>query len=61
MDFEYFIILKFFFFCLLISIILFSISFFFVYQQFNLEKLSAYECGFILLVMLDINLKFIII
>lgn len=46
MDFEYFSILKFFLFCLLITIILFSISFFFVYQQSNLEKLSAYECGF---------------
>ena len=46
MDFEYFIILKFFFFCLIISIILFSLSFFLVYQQANLEKLSAYECGF---------------
>ena len=46
MDFEYFSIFKFFFFCLLITIILFSISFFFVYQQSNLEKISAYECGF---------------
>lgn len=46
MNFEYFSILKFFFFSLLITIILFCVSFFFVYQQSNLEKLSAYECGF---------------
>jgi NADH-quinone oxidoreductase subunit A len=46
LDLEYFLIIKFFFFCLILSIILFIISIFFVYQQGNLEKLSAYECGF---------------
>jgi len=32
------------FFCL--GILLFSISFFFVYQKLNKEKSSSYECGF---------------
>lgn len=35
--------------------------FFFNLPQANIEKVSAYECGFIHLVMLDISLKFIII
>jgi NADH:ubiquinone oxidoreductase subunit 3 (subunit A) len=46
MDVEFYSLIKFFLFCLFISILLFSISFFFVYQQGNIEKLSAYECGF---------------
>jgi len=32
--------------CLLVVIILFSLSFFFVYQNPDKEKLSSYECGF---------------
>lgn len=46
MFFEYIILLKYFFLCLIISLILFFISFFFVYQMPEIEKLSAYECGF---------------
>lgn len=46
MDLEYYSLLKFFLFCLLLSLLLFCISFFLVYQQYNPEKLSAYECGF---------------
>jgi len=43
---EYLFILKYFLFCFVISVVLFSISFFFVYQKPDIEKLSAYECGF---------------
>ena len=43
---EYIYILKFLFFCLFISILLFSLSYFLVYQKPEIEKLSAYECGF---------------
>ena len=43
---EYIIILKFFGFSLILSFLLFSISFFFVYQTPYLEKTSSYECGF---------------
>lgn len=32
--------------CSLVVIILFSLSFFFVYQNPDKEKLSSYECGF---------------
>jgi NADH-quinone oxidoreductase subunit A len=46
MLFEYIILLKFFILCLIISLFLFFISFFFVYQIPEIEKLSAYECGF---------------
>jgi len=43
---EYLIIFKYFFFCLLISFILFLVSFLFVIQWFIAEKVSVYECGF---------------
>lgn len=43
---EYILIFKYMFFCLLISLILFFVSFFFVYQKSNFEKISIYECGF---------------
>lgn len=43
---EYIYIYKFFLFCILVSLILFCISFFFVYQNPEIEKLSSYECGF---------------
>jgi len=43
---SYIFIINFFFFSLIISLLLFSISFFLVYQLPNIEKLSAYECGF---------------
>jgi NADH-quinone oxidoreductase subunit A len=43
---EYIYIYKFFFFCFFISLLLFSISFFFVYQSIEIEKVSSYECGF---------------
>lgn len=43
---EYIFILKYFLFALLISSLLFMISFFFVYQAMDKEKLSTYECGF---------------
>jgi NADH:ubiquinone oxidoreductase subunit 3 (subunit A) len=46
MDLEYSVILEFFFFSFFISLLLFSISFFIIYQQSNIEKVSAYECGF---------------
>jgi len=39
-------LLKYFLFCLALSCLLFLISFFFVYQTPEIEKLSAYECGF---------------
>ena len=43
---EYIYILKYFFFALFISCLLFMISFFFVYQVMDKEKISSYECGF---------------
>jgi NADH:ubiquinone oxidoreductase subunit 3 (subunit A) len=43
---SFFFIKYFFFFCLIISILLFNISFLLNYQLPNIEKLSAYECGF---------------
>jgi NADH:ubiquinone oxidoreductase subunit 3 (subunit A) len=46
MDFEYLIIFNYFFFCLFISILLFGVSILLTYQQANIEKVSAYECGF---------------
>jgi NADH-quinone oxidoreductase subunit A len=46
MFFEYLYILKFFFVFLLIGLILFSLSFFLVYQKPTNEKISSYECGF---------------
>jgi NADH-quinone oxidoreductase subunit A len=46
MFFEYIFILKYLIFCIIISFLLFSLSFFFVFQKPDVEKLSAYECGF---------------
>lgn len=43
---EYIFICKYFFFCLFISLISLSISFFFIYQSPDNEKISSYECGF---------------
>jgi len=43
---EYVLILKYLFVCLAISLILFLISFLFIYQTPNPEKISVYECGF---------------
>jgi NADH:ubiquinone oxidoreductase subunit 3 (subunit A) len=43
---EYIYLYKYFLFCLIVSIILFSISFFLIYQSRDNEKISSYECGF---------------
>lgn len=43
---EYLYILKYSIVFLIIGLILFCISFFFVYQKPTIEKISAYECGF---------------
>jgi len=44
--FDYFLILIFFFVALGLSILLFFLSFLFISQKEDQEKLSAYECGF---------------
>jgi len=61
MYFEYALVLKYFFIALIIALLLFSISFFLVYQQADFEKISSYECGFILLEMLEVNLRYVFI
>jgi NADH-quinone oxidoreductase subunit A len=43
---EYIYILKYFIIFILIGFLLFFISFLFVYQKQNNEKISSYECGF---------------
>lgn len=43
---EYILIFKYFFICFLISVILFGVSFLFIIQLPNVEKVSIYECGF---------------
>ena len=43
---EYIIIFKYFFFALILALVLFVVSFFFVFQNPDSEKLSSYECGF---------------
>lgn len=43
---EYIYILQYSIICLVIGLLLFFISFFLVYQKPNIEKVSAYECGF---------------
>lgn len=43
---EYIIVLKFFFFSILLALVLFLGSVFLVYQSPDVEKLSSYECGF---------------
>jgi NADH:ubiquinone oxidoreductase subunit 3 (subunit A) len=57
MFFEYIFLYKFFVFCLLVVILLFSISFFLIYQTVDLQKVSSYECGFDPLPILELNLK----
>ncbi len=44
--FDYFLILIFFFTALILSTLLFFLSYFLVFQKADQEKLSAYECGF---------------
>jgi hypothetical protein len=55
---EYIYIFKYFLFSLTISCILFIISFFFVYQVMDKEKVSSYDVDLILLVIQDVNLKY---
>lgn len=43
---EYLILGRYFLVSLGLVLVLFSVSFFFVYQQPEMEKLSSYECGF---------------
>ena len=43
---EYVFILRYFFICLLISFVLLIVSYFFIIQLSNAEKVSIYECGF---------------
>lgn len=45
-DFEYVKMLYFLFFFSVLSALLFFLSFFIIFQQENIEKVSAYECGF---------------
>jgi len=58
---EYIFILKYFLFSLLISSLLFMISFFFVYQVMDKEKVSAYDVVLVHLVILVLNLKYVFI
>jgi NADH-quinone oxidoreductase subunit A len=46
MFFEYFFIIKYFFYIVIFVSLLFLFSIFSVYQQFDFEKYSTYECGF---------------
>lgn len=43
---EYLLLLRYFVFCFAFVLLLFCISFFFVFQKPDLEKCSSYECGF---------------
>jgi len=43
---EYIIVFKYILFAIFLSLVLFSLSFFMVFQTPNAEKLSSYECGF---------------
>ena len=56
---EYQYILKYFFFSFFVVLLLFVVSFFFVYQSSDLEKNSAYECGFNPFEDARTNLKFV--
>lgn len=58
---EYQYILKYFFFSLFVILLLFSISFFFVFQRAEAEKNSSYECGFNPFGDARVNLKFVFI
>jgi len=46
MFFEYIYFIKYISIFVVLGIILFSLSFFLVYQKLNNEKMSSYECGF---------------
>jgi len=46
MLYEYILIFKYLFVCLLLAMLLFFLSFLLVYQAPNFEKISVYECGF---------------
>jgi NADH-quinone oxidoreductase subunit A len=46
MNFEFFIILNFFVISAILAIILFLVSYILIYKQNDMEKISAYECGF---------------
>lgn len=46
MFFEYLYLIKYISIFFILGVFLFSISFFFVYQKSNNEKISSYECGF---------------
>lgn len=46
MNFEYFYILLSFIIACILAIIFIGLSYFLVYQEVDLEKVSAYECGF---------------
>jgi hypothetical protein len=61
MYFEYLYILKYSAIFLVIGLILFSLSFFLVYQKPSNEKISSYDVALIHLVMQEINLKYVII
>lgn len=61
MYFEYLYILKYSAIFLVIGLILFSLSFFLVYQKPSNEKISSYDVVLIHLVMQEINLKYVII
>jgi len=54
--FEYIFILKYLLICLVVSLLLTALSLLLVKQKPDVEKHSTYECGFILLVMLEVNL-----
>ena len=43
---EYQLIFKYFLICLVFVLVLFGVSFFFVFQQPEAEKFTSYECGF---------------
>ena len=46
MGFEYYTVFVFIFFSLVIGFVLFSLSNLLVFKSYDVEKLSAYECGF---------------
>lgn len=46
MNFEYFLIFCYFLFSVFLCLLLFFIFYFLIYRQNELEKISAYECGF---------------
>lgn len=56
MNFEYFYIVISFIVAVILALLFVGISYFLVYQEVDLEKVSAYECGFQPLKMLAKNL-----